>query len=125
MKIRLFLPSFICLLAVSCTVQETETFVTPQPKDMVFYASLESSEPDTKVFLDKLIKILWDVNDQISIFNKSTLNQQFMFDGEEPANSGTFHWIDNGYFGAGNDLDYICAVYPYRSEEHTSELQSR
>ena len=99
---------------MSCTVQETETFVTPQPKDMVFYASLESSEPDTKVFLDKLIKILWDVNDQISIFNKSTLNQQFMFDGEEPANSGTFHWIDNGYFGAGNDLDYICAVYPYQ-----------
>ena len=114
MKIRLFLPSFICLLAVSCTVQETETFVTPQPKDMVFYASLESSEPDTKVFLDEHIKILWDVNDQISIFNKSTLNQQFMFDGEEPANSGTFHWIDNGYFGAGNDLDYICAVYPYQ-----------
>jgi len=118
MKKRLFLPSFICLLAVSCTVQETETFVTPQPKDMVFYASLESSEPDTKVFLDKNIKILWDVNDQISIFNKSTLNQQFMFDGEETANSGTFHWIDNGYFGAGNDLDYICAVYPY--QESTS-----
>lgn len=114
MKIRLFLPSFICLLAVSCTVQETEPLVPPQPKDMVFYASLESSEPDTKVFLDENIKILWDVNDQISIFNKSTLNQQFMFDGEEPANSGTFHWIDNGYFGAGNDLDYICAVYPYQ-----------
>ncbi len=114
MKKRLFLPSFICLLAVSCTVQETEPLVPPQPKDMVFYASLESSEPDTKVFLDEHIKILWDVNDQISIFNKSTLNQQFMFDGEEPANSGTFHWIDNGYFGAGNDLDYICAVYPYQ-----------
>lgn len=114
MKIRLFLPSFICLLAVSCTVQETEPLVPPQPKDMVFYASLESSEPDTKVFLDEHIKILWDLNDQISIFNKSTLNQQFMFDGEEPDNSGTFHWIDNGYFGAGNDLDYICAVYPYQ-----------
>ena len=118
MKKRLFLPSFICLLAVSCTVQETEPLVPPQPKDMVFYASLESSEPDTKVFLDEHIKILWDVNDQISIFNKSTLNQQFMFDGEEPANSGTFYWVDNGYFGAGNDLDYICAVYPY--QESTS-----
>lgn len=118
MKNRFILPSFICLLAVSCTVQETEPLVPPQPKDMVFYASLESSEPDTKVFLDEHIKILWDVNDQISIFNKSTLNQQFMFDGEEPDNSGTFHWIDNGYFGAGNDLDYICAVYPY--QESTS-----
>ncbi len=118
MKIRLFLPSFICLLAVSCTVQETETFVTPQPKDMVFYASLESSEPDTKVFLDENIKILWDADDRISIFNESTLNQQFYFAGETGENSGNFYWVDNGYFGAGNDLDYICAVYPY--QESTS-----
>ena len=113
MKKTIFLQSFICLLAVSCTVQETETLVPPQPKDLVFYASLESSEAETKVHLDENIKILWDVNDQISIFNESTLNQQFMFDGDKPANSGTFHWVDNGYFGAGNDLDYICAVYPY------------
>ena len=114
MKKRLILQSFIYLLAVSCTVQETEPIAPPQPEDMVFYASLESSEAETKVYLDENIKILWDVNDQISIFNESTLNQQFMFDGEEPANSGTFHWVDNGYFGAGNDLDYICAVYPYQ-----------
>ena len=114
MKKRLILQSFIYLLAVSCTVQETEPIAPPQPEDMVFYASLESSEAETKVYLDENIKILWDVNDQISIFNESTLNQQFMFDGVEPANSGTFHWVDNGYFGAGNDLDYICAVYPYQ-----------
>lgn len=114
MKNRFILPSFICLLAVSCTVQETEPLVPPQPKDMVFYASLESSEPDTKVYLDENIKILWDEEDLISIFNKSTLNQKFMFDGETGENAGTFHWIDNGYFGAGNDLDYICAVYPYQ-----------
>ena len=118
MKKRLFLPSFICLLAVSCTVQETEPLVPPQPKDMVFYASLESSEPDTKVFLDEHIKILWDADDRISIFNESTLNQQFYFAGETGENSGNFYWVDNGYFGAGNDLDYICAVYPY--QESTS-----
>lgn len=114
MKNRFILPSFICLLAVSCTVQETEPLVPPQPKDMVFYASLESSEPDTKVYLDENIKILWDEEDLISIFNKSTLNQKFMFDGETGENAGTFHWVRDDYFGAGNDMDYICSVYPYQ-----------
>ena len=116
MKKKLFLQSFICLLAVSCTVRELDV-VTPTPnkaENMVFYAELESSEADTKVYLDENIKILWDAGDLISIFNESTLNQQFMFDGETGENAGTFHWVDNGYFGAGNDLDHIYAVYPYR-----------
>ena len=114
MKKALFLQSLICLFAVSCTVQEFDSLTPPQPEDVVFYASLESSQPDTKVVLDENIKILWDVDDRITIFNESTLNQQFMFDGEEQANSGTFSWVQDEYFGAGNDLDYICAVYPYR-----------
>ena len=94
MKKRIFLQSFICLLAVSCTVRELDV-VTPTPtkdgdEDLVFYASLESSEPDTRVVLDENIKILWDPDDRISIFNESTLNQQFRFKGEEQANSGEF-----------------------------------
>ena len=118
MKKSIFLQSMICLLAVSCTVSELDTAVPTavegKADDVVFYASLESSESDTRVVLDEHIKILWDPADEISIFNKSTLNQQFIFEGTEQANSGTFHWVDNGCFGAGNDLDYICAVYPYQ-----------
>ena len=83
MKRGLFLQSLICLLIVSCTVQELDT---PRPTlsgDDVFYSSLESSsEPDTKVYVDEKIKILWDAEDRISIFNKTTLNQQFMFTGD-------------------------------------------
>ena len=53
MKKRNILQSFICLLAVSCTVQELDV-VTPQISDghEVFHASFESSEPDTRVSLD-------------------------------------------------------------------------
>lgn len=113
MKKTIFLQSLICLLAVSCTVRELDV-ITPAPaEDLVFYASLESSETDTRVSLDEYTKILWDVDDRITIFNKSTLNQQFKFGGEKPANSGSFYWVESD-FGAGNDLDYICAVYPYQ-----------
>ncbi|MBR3388264.1 MAG: CotH kinase family protein [Bacteroidales bacterium] len=115
MKIRNILWSSICLLAVSCTVQELDIVTTQTSAEhKVFYASFDSSEADTKVSLDENIKIFWDVDDRISIFNKSTLNQQYKFMGEEPANSGEFHWVSSEYFGAGNDLGYICAVYPYQ-----------
>ena len=72
---------------MSCTVRELDV-IAPTPvkegaEDIVFYADLESySDPETRVYLDEYIKILWDEKDLISIFNKSTLNQKFMFDGE-------------------------------------------
>jgi hypothetical protein len=116
MKKTRFLQSLICLLAVSCSVNELDMQAPISSEDEdVFYATLESdSEPDTKVYLDEDIKILWDAADKISIFNKSTLNQQYEFDGATGENAGTFHRVPNDYFGAGNDLGYICSVYPYQ-----------
>ena len=116
MKKTRFLQSLICLLAVSCSVNELDMQAPISSEDEdIFYATLESdSEPDTKVYLDEDIKILWDAADKISIFNKSTLNQQYEFDGATGENAGTFHRVPNDYFGAGNDLDYICSVYPYQ-----------
>ena len=119
MKKKLFLQSFICLLAVSCTVEEIGDIApTALEEHEVFYARIESSKTDTRVHLDENIKILWDAEDQISIFNKSTLNQQYEFRGEDDENSGTFQWVSSDYFGVGNDLVYVCAVYPY--QESTS-----
>ena len=97
MKKKIFLQSLICLLAVSCTVRELDTLTPDQSKGKVFYATIESdSEPDTKVSLDyKNLKVFWNARDQISIFNKSTLNQPFQFAGEDGKNSGEFHWVES------------------------------
>ena len=123
MKKKIFLQSFICLLAVSCNVRELDVVTPTEGEEDVFYASLESNEADTKVYLDENIKILWNEDDRISIFNKSTLNQQYRFDGEDGANAGTFHRVPNDYFGAGNDLDYICSVYPYQESATISNSE--
>lgn len=120
MKNNRFLQSLICLLAVSCSVNELDMQVPDRSEKPVFHAILESSEPDTKVYLDEHIKILWDEDDRISIFDKSTLNQQFRFAGEPGENSGDFFWVEDDYFGAGNNLGYICAVYPYRKSTSIS-----
>ena len=122
MKKGLFLHSLICILAVSCTVQEIEPQTPPYepaPGDDVFYASLDP-ESGTKVYLDENIKILWDEADQISIFNKTTLNQKYEFLGETGDNAGYFKKKSDGT-GTGSAMDYVCAVYPYKKATTLSD----
>ena len=125
MKKGIFLPSLIGLLALSCTVQEIETQnhpYEPAPGDDVFYASL-APESDTKVHVDKIdeqIKTLWDEKDQISIFNKNTVNQQYEFMGETGDNAGYFKRVSEEAVASG-DGKYVCAVYPFSQATSLNE----
>ena len=114
MKKLLSLQALICLLAVSCSVQEPDTMGIATPKDKVFYASLESySDPDTRVYVDEKIKLHWDADDRISLFNETTLNQEYYFTGNTGDKAGTFELVDDP-FGTGTEVKYILAVYPYK-----------
>ena len=119
MKKGFYFSSLIGLLVMSCSVQDMDIETKPW-EDGAFYASLESDfEPDTKVHIDENVKIIWDAEDQISIFNKNTLNQQFMFMGETGDNSGFFDFVSSPS-GTGSPLNFVCAVYPYRSDTKIS-----
>lgn len=125
MKKGFVLQSLICLLAVSCSVHEMETTAPVPAEDDVFYASLESySAPDTRVYVDvntvvldenekTLFLTFWDAEDQISIFNRNTLNKKYEFMGETGDNSGYFKKVSEGT-GTGASANYVCAVYPYQ-----------
>lgn len=104
----------LCLLIASCTVNEVESIDIPTiPEKAVFYATLESgAEPDTKVYVDENIKILWDGDDRVSIFNRSTWNQEFRFTGDPGTNSGAFEEVTPS--GTADPIGLICSVYPYR-----------
>ena len=119
MKKKYILHSLICLLAVSCTVQESEIQTSPLTQNRtdndVFYADLESS--DTKVSVDESIKLSWDADDRISIFNRNTRNQSYQFSGETGDKAGTFTRVSDPV-EAENNLGAVYAVYPY--QESTS-----
>ena len=125
---NIFIHSLIGLLAVSCTVQEPDIQVSPiieEPvEEDVFYASLESdSTPETKVYVDGSatnLKMHWDAEDQLSIFNKNTLNHQYQFAGETGDIAGYFTSVSDPA-GTGNDLDFIYAVYPYQESMTISD----
>ena len=124
MKKGYVLQSLICLLAVSCSVQDMETLNPIPSEDNVFFASFESyPAPDTKVYVDNnntvdgKMMLFWDAKDKISIFNESTLNQKYEFLGETGDNAGYFEYKSDGP-GTGSTTNYVCAVYPY--QESTS-----
>ena len=116
MKKHIFTAGLLALLTVSCTVHEMGTAISPDPdSDPVFYARMEgASEADTKVFADTKLRVLWDENDHVSIFNKRTANLDYRFTGQTGDNAGTFKMA--GSAGSGWPLDLIYSVYPYQEE---------
>ena len=103
----------LALLATSCTVEEPAISEPFEPVKM--FASIETvDDSSTKVYADENLKVRWDADDRISIFNKNTYNNQFRFLGETGANSGEFEQVEPA--GSGNALANIYSVYPYRAE---------
>ena len=115
---RILLAVGLASLAISCSLHESDTLNNVfQSND--FEARIESPEGmDTKVYADDKLRVLWDEEDHISIFNKYTFNQEYRFTGETGDNSGIFRMVSDDEFVAGNELDLIYAVYPY--QESTS-----
>lgn len=92
---------------------------------VVFYATTESQSspgaPGTKVYADENLKVLWNEDDRISIFNKSTQNDQYVFTGEDGDSGGNFELEPYSGFASPTELDHIYAVYPYSSRNHISD----
>ena len=117
----LFSILFLCLLTVSCTVHELDTREPELLEEDVFYATLESyADPETRIYVNQKIKILWDADDRISIFEESTYNQQYRFSGATGDNAGEFEKISGSTFVTGNKFPFYCAVYPYQSQSATN-----
>ena len=88
-------------LVASCSVKEKD-FNVPQPEDVRFHASFE--QLDTKVFVNEDLLLRWTADDRISLFNKTTDNQEFVFTGETGDASGDFQKVDNGGSATGSAI---------------------
>ena len=80
----------------------------------MYFATLESNaRPDSKVYVDDNVKIHWDADDRISLF-QTTWGREFRFTGNSGDIDGYFSLVTES-FGSGNPISFLCAVYPYRS----------
>ncbi len=86
---------------------------------VVFQASTEGPiSPQTKVYADENMKVLWNADDRISIFNMTTGNAQYAFTGDDGDTAGGFEWVNEA--DGGEDIDYVYAVYPYKANTTVS-----
>ena len=113
---KLLLLATLLLLVASCTTEIDQQFgsraAIPGGKP-VFKASVEEcSVPETKVYADENMKVLWNADDRISIFNMTTSNAEYAFEGEDGDTAGGFEWVSEG--DGGEDIDCVYAVYPYQ-----------
>ena len=85
----------------------------------VFYATLEQSgaADATKVYADENLKVLWNADDRITIYNRYTYGYQYAFQGITGDSAGAFlKKEDDAEFVTGNPLEHIYAVYPYQED---------
>ncbi|MBE6244862.1 MAG: fimbrillin family protein [Bacteroidales bacterium] len=128
MKKLLLLAAVGMLLAVSCNkgeelARQTE-YGDANKAETVFYASTEgTATPGTKVYADEDLRVLWNADDRISIFNKTTTNAQYKFTGGDGDNSGGFEEVQTPKTRAA--LDHIYAVYPYSSSNAINDSGSQ
>lgn len=126
MKKTLLFAAMATLLAVSCSMEDEVTgrsgLGNADKEKRVFFATTESTaSPETKIYADEDLKVLWNENDCISIFNYANVNDKYMFDGEDGDNSGGFTLEEEGAQPSDPaDLDHIYAVYPYSASTQAS-----
>ena len=108
----------LLLLALACNQRLEPVEETPVKTagDFVFQASFEKqTAPETKVFMNEDWQLRWNTGDRISVFNKTSDNLAFAYNGADAALSGTFSALEPDAVLSGAPRPKIYAVYPYAS----------
>ena len=109
---------------VSCT-NESEVIQSVKESPKTFYATTESYNPQTKTSLNLSGNVLWKTGDQVSIFNVSTINQQYQVtDQSDGKTSASLYQVTTPGFVAGTDLPTNIAYYPYSASNEIAKIGS-
>ena len=105
------------LMLFACSKEDQAPELALQPAEggtSVFYAETEGAPgTGTKVYADDQLRLLWNANDSITIFNKSTQNKLYCFTGDDGDSGGSFDYISGSSSTSPTSLADNYALYPY------------
>lgn len=113
---RFFLLLLASMTVFACSKQDLSVSNKGNEEITRFRATVEGVHSSgTKIYSDEALKVLWNADDRITLFNKNTYNYEYKFTGADGANNGEFEKVPlpSGTIITANDLSYIYAVYPY------------
>ena len=102
------------LLIASCTVHKETEFESPSQHR--FHAVAEDPvDSETRVYADSKLRVRWNEGDHISIFERTTYNQEFEFLGDTGDTAGDFDPVESSGYHTGGDIEdgHVYAIYPY------------
>ena len=102
----------LTLLVSGCSQEEMPMNEASASGGRIFTTEFEQNE--SRTYVENGRSLRWTADDRISLFDGSTLNRQYKFDGKTGDSGGTFSMVDKE-FGTGNLLTANYAVYPYNS----------
>ena len=66
------------------------------------------------------MRVLWNADDRITVFNKYSYGYEYSFTGQDGDNAGEFAAVPNNSVVTGNALDHVYALYPYNASTKIS-----
>ena len=110
MKNTLWISFLLALLVSGCSQEEMLRNGTSASGGRVFTTSFENDE--SRTYVENGVYSRWTEGDRISLFDASTLNNQYLFAGDTGDSGGTFFRLSKPE-GTGTALSANYAVYPY------------
>lgn len=107
----------VLFLVASCTIQKEKDY--DDPGSHRYHAVVEEPDgEDTRVYADSRLRVHWNEEDHISIFERTTYNQEYEFLGDTGDTSGDFDPIANSGYHTGGDIEdgHVYAIYPYEKK---------
>ena len=102
------------LMLASCTFEPEQAPVEEVLRKIV-HATIEGQTvaTETKVYADYQMMVLWNAGDRISLFDHTTYNHPYEFQGDDGDTAGDFYDMTVSGIHTGNNVPYYYAVYPY------------
>ncbi len=108
---KLLIFAAVATLFAACSKDATKDLAITKPIDK-FYVTL-ADEDASRVQLDADCKTVWTEGDSVSIFNKTTGNECWGFNGATGDTKGELTKVSGD---AGEPIDKVFALYPYNAE---------
>lgn len=109
--------SLLLTAALAAACMQEETLPTEQTDKVLIHADIEHVE--SKTSLSSANKILWETDDMVAIFDRSTLNTPYkVAEGTEGKSSCDLEYADSepDDFVGGTELTHRVGFYPYSTD---------
>lgn len=117
---KIFLYMCVAIAAMACTKNDIVDPNEPPTAPAVIYASIDEQTRTELIWEDGVPKTYWSSNDAISVFNRTTQNLEYQYEGGEATRDANFTLKTNGYQNS-TAISKVVAYYPYASQNSVTE----